>query len=254
MDSELIGAYVGAFERRSALMARPHEREVAQPGIVGTVATADARGGRLLITDDRAVEVLRGMLPDVRAQVVTVLESAPECCDLLRVEQALSGEAATAMVCPDLAAVPAIDLPAELTLLPVRRRPDDAADGVAVERAAAACLRAEPSVDEPLDHFVAYLRSLPESAQLFAAVDGEGEVRATAASGCYGADANAFFVSTDAAWRGRGIATAMTAFALREAHSRGAVRACLDATAAGRGIYERLGFVAACSVTMFLRL
>ena len=52
--------------------------------------------------------------------------------------------------------------------------------------------------------------------------------------------------------RGRGLGTAMTAPALRHARERGACRACLTATAAGQGIYERLGFeVAAIRVDCF---
>jgi GNAT superfamily N-acetyltransferase len=255
MHSDVIGEYVSAFGRRSALMLQPHERKLAHDGIVGTVAASpEQMGGRLLITDDRALEVVRGLLPELPAQVVCVLEPAAKCRELLRTFPALGSEAATAMVCPDLAAVPAVDGPTELDVRRVRRLPDDDPDGVPVEQAAAACLRAEPEVIDSLEVFAAYLRSLPPAAHLFAAVDKDGEVRATAASGCFGADANAFFVSTDHAWRGRGVATAMTAFVLREAHQRGAVRACLEASAAGRSIYQRLGFVAACPLTMFMRI
>jgi GNAT superfamily N-acetyltransferase len=235
-------------------MMRPGEHRVAAPGVVGTLAaSAGEPGGRLLVTDDRAVDVLRDLQPGVPASVVAVLEPATECRNLMLADRTFAGEPATAMVCRDLAAVPAVGLPAPLALRPIRRLPDDDPAGVPVERAAAACLRSEPGAQGSLENFVAYLCSLPASAHLFAAVDEEGEVRATGASGCFGEDANAFFVSTQEEWRGRGIATAMTSFVLREAGERGAVRACLDASPLGRGIYERLGFIAAAPLTLFIR-
>jgi GNAT superfamily N-acetyltransferase len=253
MDRSALGEYVAAFERRSLHMMRPGERRITGPGIVGTLAaSAGEPGGRLLVTDDRAADMLRELHPEVPASVVAVLEPATECRKLMLADRTFNGEPATAMVCRELAAVPAVGLPAGLTLRPIRRLPHDDAEWVPVERAAAACLRSEPDAEGSLENFVAYLCSLPTTAHLFAAVDEDGEVRATAASGCFGEDANAFFVSTDEAWRGRGIATAMTSFVLREAGERGAVRACLDASPLGRGIYERLGFIAASPLTLFI--
>jgi GNAT superfamily N-acetyltransferase len=255
MESGLLAEYIGAFEQRSRQMMGTGDRVIRADGVTGTLAASSGvPRGRLLVTDDRALDVLRQKLPDLPAWVVSTLGAATECRNLLLAEPAFRGEEATAMVCRDLATVPAPDLPAGLTVRGVRRGAQDEPDGVPIDRAAAACLRSEPDVDESLERFVAYLCSLPPAARLFAATDADGEVRATAASGCFGQDANAFFVSTDQAWRGRGVGTAMTAYALRDAASRGAVRACLEATAAGRGIYERLGFVAVSPVTMFLRV
>ena len=170
---------------------------------------------------------------------------------LLHSSQRYSREHATAMVCPDLAGVPRTDLPNEFTVHRVRRLPDDDASGVPVEQAAAACMRAEADIEGSLEGFVGFLRSLPAEAHLFAATDASGEVRATSASGCFGEDVNAFFVSTDPQWRGRGVASAMTSLALRDARDRGGTRACLDASSAGHNIYTRLGFHDVCPVTLF---
>src|SRR4051794_36248998 len=81
----------------------------------------------------------------------------------------------------------------------------------------------------PAAEFLAFLRSLPDSTRLLVAVDAQGEVQATAGCSTFGADASAYFVSTDSRWRGRGMATAVTAAALGWAHETGARRASLDA-------------------------
>jgi GNAT superfamily N-acetyltransferase len=150
------------------------------------------------------------------------------------------------MVCRDLRAVPALPLPAELTLRPVP-------GGVPLEAAvAAAVAAADPAIDESPEEFAAYLRTLPPSDRLFAAVDRGGVVRATSAAGVAGTVANAFFVNTDPAWRGRGIGRAMTAAALHAARERGARQGCLDSTGAGLSIYRRLGFEAVSATTQFV--
>jgi GNAT superfamily N-acetyltransferase len=61
------------------------------------------------------------------------------------------------------------------------------------------------------------------------------------------------FVNTDRGWRGRGIAHAMTAAALRAALAAGARHACLDASDAGLSTYLRLRFEAVTPTTHFLR-
>ena len=233
-------------------MAGPTGQSIEQPGVLGIADEKDRHRGRLLVLDDRAAPAL----PDLarRAHVVCLFAVAQQCQRLLAADSAFAAMGgATAMVCADLATVPDVHLPSGLQLRRVRRLPGDDVEGVAVEAAAAACLRAEDVGAESLDGFVGYLRSLPAEAHLYAAIDADGEVRATAASGCFGDDVNAFFVSTDQQWRGRGVATAMTATALREAHRRGGRLACLDASEAGRAIYERLGFVPAGAVNLCRR-
>ncbi len=250
LASVLIDEYVAAFRRRSVRMAGPSGRVIDEDGIAGVADAEERHKGRLLVTDDSALGLLEELVG--AAHVVAVLDRAPRCRQLMADSGAHAGSAATAMVCPDLSALPDVAFPAGLTVRRVRRLDGDDADWVPLEAAAAACLRAEEDLDEQLDDFVAYLRSLPSAGHLYAAVDDEGEVRATAAAGCFDADVNAFFISTDRAWRGRGVATAMTATVLRDARDRGGSLACLDASAAGRHIYERLGFGAAGDLTLFL--
>lgn len=233
-------------------MSGPAGRLIEQPGVLGVADETDPHRGRLLVLDDRGATALPDLTRD--AHVVGVSVAAPQCDRLLAADPAFASMGgATAMVCADLATIPDMQLPAGLRLRRVRRLPQDDSAGVAVEAAAAACLRAENVTAESLDDFVGYLRSLPAEAHLYAAVDADGEVRATAASGCFGTDVNAFFVSTDSQWRGRGVATAMTAIALRDSFGRGGKLACLDASESGRHIYERLGFEHAGAITMFMR-
>lgn len=72
---------------------------------------------------------------------------------------------------------------ATLTIRPVHRVPSDPEAGRPFEAAAEACLRADPNTaDVPLPGFLAFLRSLPGSTRLLAAIDVHGEVQATA--GC----------------------------------------------------------------------
>jgi ribosomal protein S18 acetylase RimI-like enzyme len=60
-----------------------------------------------------------------------------------------------------------------------------------------------------------------------------------------------YSVATLASHRRRGIGSAMTARAIREGFEAGKRLAVLQASADGRGIYERLGFRAACEFTVF---
>jgi ribosomal protein S18 acetylase RimI-like enzyme len=96
------------------------------------------------------------------------------------------------------------------------------------------------------------LTSLPNPT-ILAAVDSEGRVHATAASGVFGDGAVVIFVATDPALRGRGIGTSMTAAALHAAKVAGARHACLDATVAGESIYRRLGFTPIARVNLNIR-
>src|SRR5262249_32892974 len=135
-----------------------------------------------------------------------------------------------------------LELPAGLEVRRVLRLPDDASDGVLLEQAVAAAVHADPRIQEPRDKFAGYLRSLPPTVRLFAALDADRVVRATSGCDAFGEEATVFFVNTDPAWRGRGVGQAMTVLALRAAREGGARRVSLDATGAGLRIYERLGF------------
>jgi GNAT superfamily N-acetyltransferase len=184
--------------------------------------------------------------------VVNVVPEARGCLQYMSGLAGYAAEGATAMVARELSAVPAVELDGELTVRRARVTPTG--EDVELARAAAACILADPGAAElSEDVFVAYLSSIP-NAEFFAAVDRGGTVRATAGVAVFGHDARIFFVSTDPAWRGRGIGTAMTAAALLCARERGASRAGLDASPAGRAIYAWLGFEAAAELTMFARM
>jgi GNAT superfamily N-acetyltransferase len=249
--SEPGRAYVDGFRERLHAMRRPGQDLVDEPGLLALVGRdADLRDGRALVTGDEAHDLLAARLPVLLARVVHVLDEATACHDLV----ARTGRRpmpCTAMVCADLDAVPELPLPAGLAPRPVGLGPED--DGVPVHDAAAAALRADPTMAPATDlgDFVDYLRSVP-NARYLAAVDEAGAVRATAAAATWGRTTGVYFVNTDPGWRGRGVGTAMTAAALRAAAAAGAERACLDATSLGFSIYRRLGFEPVGAITQVL--
>jgi GNAT superfamily N-acetyltransferase len=197
--------------------------------------------------------MLEGLMPDLPVQIVNVFEEARRCRELIE-QVGWDGEEATAMICPDLAVIPVRELPWGLTIRPVHRTSGDPSHGVPLELAAAACLRADPhTASLPLPAFITFLQSLPPTTRLLAATDDQNHVRATSGSSALGPDANAYFVSTDEQWRGRGFATAMTAAALTCARGAGARKASLDASPAGLPIYLRLGFEAVSAARIFTR-
>jgi ribosomal protein S18 acetylase RimI-like enzyme len=109
----------------------------------------------------------------------------------------------------------------------VAGHPPDAALVRFYERCESAVLRA----DGPMRLFVGTIAGEPvATAEVFLS-DGVG--------GVYG-------VFTLPAYRRRGIGTAMTALAVREAFASGRRLAALQASADGRGVYERLGFRGVC--------
>jgi ribosomal protein S18 acetylase RimI-like enzyme len=207
---------------------------------------------RLLVTEDRGHDVLCALLENARAGMVDVFSAAAQCARLIDGNPAWRAETVMAMICRELQTVPAVSLPDELTLRPVRRLTQDAPDGVALEDAVAAASGADPRIDDPRG-IAAFLRSLPTAMQLFAAVDTDGVVRATAGAGAFGNHASVIFINTVPAWRGRGVGRAMTAAALRAAAQSGAHQAGLDATEAGLGIYRQLGFEVVTAIRRFSR-
>jgi GNAT superfamily N-acetyltransferase len=248
-----VGAdlYVAAFAERCALTRPLGQPLVDEPGIVGLLPTPEVPVARLLVTDDRAYDLLDLVVDDARSGMLTVFAVA-ERCAALAFGSGWRADDTTAFVLRDLASVPAVPLPEGLALRPVRRLLDDPA-GVALEDAAAAAMTADPDIRGGLEDFSGYLRSLPAPTRLFAAVDADGAVRATSGFGVFGTAASVMFVNTDPGWRGRGIGRAMTAAALHAARGVGARHACLDATEAGRSIYLRLGFEVVSATTRFFR-
>ena len=243
--------YLAGFLARCDHLRRAGQTKVEEPGIHGLLGTPDDPHIRLLVTDDRAHDTLAAILPNTTAGMISVFAEAERCSGLVGRCRTWRAHAATAMSCGDLRAVPALPLPGGLKLQPVRRLPADPADGVRLEDAVTAAIKAAPGIGDPPQVFADYLRSLPASFRLFAGVDRDGAVRATSASGTFGTEATVIFVNTDPEWRGRGIGHAMTAAALRAARDAGALRAGLDASDAGSRIYLRLGFEAVTQTARF---
>jgi ribosomal protein S18 acetylase RimI-like enzyme len=248
-------AYVDAFVARCAVETVPDDAVLEFPGARGAMSGGGDARVRLVVTDDRAYDRLAALLPDVRAGVLHVFDAAWRCGELLRARPDWRPERpATAMIHHDLESLPSPGLPAGLTVRPVRRLPEDALDGVPLHDAAALAVLADPGITDPPETLADYLRSLPPTTRLFAAVDDAGAVRATSGSGVFGPEASVLFVNTDPSWRGRGVARAMTAAALRAAHADGARRASLVATDAGTSLYRQLGFESAGRMTRFFRI
>ena len=157
------------------------------------------------------------------------------------------------MVASELPTVPDWPLPDGLTLRPVCRVRGAGPDGVPLADAVEAAGRATGVCQAPNSGLVTYLRSLPPTARLFAAVDDDGIVRGTSGSQTFGSEAYVFFVNTDPSWQRRGVGLSMTAVALRAAARSGATRASLDASESGIGLYRRLGFTALGGLTQFSR-
>lgn len=248
-----VQQYVEAFRQRVAATRRPGQQVIDEPGIVALVGTsAAALNGRALVTDDRAFDVLSAQEPALFARVVAVFAGATACDRFLAESAGYRRESCTAMVCDDLAGVPDAKLPAGLSLRPVSTH-GVAPGAVSLEDAAAAAMRADPKAApaDSLADFVAYLRDVPR-ARFVAAVDSAWIVQATAAAAVWGEVAGVFFVDTDPGWRGRGVATAMTAAALKTAAASGARTALLDSSALGLSIYQRLGFRAVSDASLFV--
>src|SRR4051794_398638 len=252
-DARAVDDFARGFRARVAAMRQPGQELLDLPGIVALLGTsAEALDGRVLVTGDDAATVLRDRLADLSARVVNVFAAAQTSHRLLSETGDYRSSACTAMVHGDLARIPETELAEGLRLQPVALTTGSA--GVPIEDAAAAALRSDPTAG-PLDHldgFVAYLRAAP-NARYLAAVDRDGAVRATAATGIFDGTASVFFVNTDPGWRGRGVGTAMTAAALRVAAEAGGRQAYLDSSALGLSIYLRLGFVPVSPATLFVR-
>jgi GNAT superfamily N-acetyltransferase len=248
-----VDVYAGGTVARWEVMRRPGQAMIDEVGLRGLLPCAEDPRLRVLVTDDRAHDALAALLPQARAGIVTVFAAARRCAALAGADPAWKAEPGTAMICRALEAVPAVPLPGELTLRPVRRGDEAGSDDVALEAAGALAMQADPRIGDPPDTWVRFLRSLPPEIRLFAGVDGDGAVRATAGSGVFGTQAAVLFVNTHPDWRRRGIGRAMTAAALRAARDSGARQACLDATRAGVSIYLRLGFEVASPTTRFSR-
>jgi GNAT superfamily N-acetyltransferase len=250
MGCAALDLYVKAFLARCVAMSQSGHAMLDESGIHGLLHCGPDGHVRLLVTDDRARDLLPALIGEAGAGMITVCSAALQCAALLAEDPRWSSGTATAMTCRDLRKVSTVRLPCGLTLRPVRRLAEDAPGGVSLAEAVAVASRADPGVTDPralADH----LRSLHRAFGLWAAVDDDGVVRATSGSGAFETTASVIFVNTDPEWRRRGIAQAMTAIALRAARQAGARSAGIDATDAGRELYLRLGFETATVITRF---
>jgi len=125
---------------------------------------------------------------------------------------------------------------------------------VPLEDVAAACLAADRGLAGAFDvpGFAAHLRRAVD-AELLAAVEDDDRVRGTAAAALVGTDATIYLVSADPAWRGRGVASVLTARVAARATERGAALVSLEASEQGHRLYERLAFRAAVTMRPWLR-
>lgn len=237
MVEAAIDIYADAF-------VAPRRHELASAPVVQIAS--GVRGVaviRLLVIDDSGFDRLVAEIGGPWRGVVLAFEQASRCNELLRGQPGWSAShPEMAMVLRDVEAVTGAALPDGLDLRPVNRAAPEAPDAVPLKDAAAVAVASDPSITDSADEVARFLSRLPPSVRLFAAVDDAGVAHATSACHVFGEYAQVFFVSTEPAWRRRGIGRAMTLGALRAAASLGARRALLHATQDGASIYKSLGF------------
>ena len=66
MRSASLDVYVAAFLARCGAMRRPGQTKIDEPGLHGLLSISDDPRIRLLVTDDRAHDVLSALLTDAR--------------------------------------------------------------------------------------------------------------------------------------------------------------------------------------------
>ena len=103
--------------------------------------------------------------------------------------------------------------------------------------------------DHPPEEFSRPLARLPEEAVRRLGLPGRGVLFTIEVAG----DCVVDLVATHPGHRGRGLGSALLRRALREARGRGCETASLIATAAGRPVYERIGFRALGELHMYER-
>ena len=239
MPEAAIDLYCDAFVARERHELDRDRVVLIAPGVRGVAVI------RLLITDDSGYDRLAADISGPWRGIICAFERAQRCNELMRGQPGWSAShPEMAMVLRDVQAVTGPSLPDGLDLRPVNRGSSKAPDGVPLKEALAVAMASDPSATESAEDAARYFDGLPDSARLFAAVDENGVVRATAACHVFGEYAQLFFVNTEPAWRRRGIGQAITVGVLREAASLGARNAILHATELGASVYKRVGLVA----------
>ena len=240
-----LDIYSDAFIARGRFDLETRPTIQTTPGIRGVALI------RLLVTDDSGYERLVAELAGPWRGVAMVFERAERCHELVRNSPGWNGHSEMAMVHRDIRAMTSASLPDGLRAKPVNTAFAQSLDGVTPEGAAAVAVASDPDVPDSPAGVAAFVKGMPASVSVFAAVDAEGIAHATAACQVFGEYAQVFFVNTEPAWRRRGIAMAMTFEALRAAAALGVQRAFLHATEDGLPVYRRLGFEEAGMVTRF---
>lgn len=220
-------------------------RESAPPGtfVSGPDYAGSVGVGVLEVYGDAAAPFLRSIDPrSLSTGSIAVRGSAPDVSEHLRSLGVFTQEHQTGMICTDLGAVPRPPLPEPLRLTRVQlgaladpELPTTADFAAAVE--------AEDG-PPPGSMLPVLLRWADRAVSLVAAVDPAGALQATSAASATGEAGMLFGIGTMAAWRGRGVGTAITAVAVHACRELGATTLLLDATHAGASIYRRLGFTA----------
>lgn len=246
--------YRAAFAARQGHGLGACSAPLSAPGLDGVVCTEGPRVLRVLVTDDRGHDVLASEVAAAQQGFANVFERAARSDELLRgLPEWAADRPSTAMVLREIDPGSGSALPDGLDVRPVAVRGNGAPGAVALEDAAAVAIASDPGIAEPAAEFAAYLRGLPSSVQLFAAVGEDGVAHATSGCDVHGEHARIFFVDTEPTWRRRGIGSAMTAAALRAAAAAGARHAYLHATTDGASVYMRLGFEAIGRLTRYSR-
>jgi hypothetical protein len=176
-----IDIYCDAFVARQRHELDGDPVVLIAPGVRGVALI------RLLITDDSGYGRLIAEVASAGRGVVNVFERASRCNEFLRGQPGWSaGRPEMAMVLRDVQAVTGATLPDGLDLRPVNRVASEAPDAVPLKDAVAVAILSDLGITESADDAAEYLRALPSSVRLFAAVDERGVARATSACHVFG--------------------------------------------------------------------
>jgi ribosomal protein S18 acetylase RimI-like enzyme len=246
--------YVAAFLARHNRESNGRQHTLAEPGISGLISAEKEPPIHLLAIDDRGYGRLVAEVEAPGRGVVAVFDRASRCEEFMRSQIGWwADRPTTGMSLCDLRAIPEAALPDGLVLRHVKTLANEEPDAVPLEDAVAVAFASDPGVTDPPAQFARFLKGLPSSVQLLAAVDGAGVARATSGCDVFGDFARVFFVNTEPDWRRQGIGRTMTIRALQAAASSGARRIVLDATDAGASLYAALGFKVAGRLTRYRR-
>src|ERR1700761_5873022 len=135
MGSAALDVYVRSFLARCVAMSQSGQAVLEAPGVHGLLQCGRDQHVRLLVTDDRARDLLPVLLGEAGAGRITVCSAAVRCTALLADDPRWLSATATAMICRDLPTVSTVGLPCGLTLRPVRRLAEDTPGGVPLAQA-----------------------------------------------------------------------------------------------------------------------